>query len=188
MESSISLLSSGEHLDCITKQRAKGPTGRRLPRAAKSRLYPAADVIQQQQRSESLPKLEEPVVRLGHIKHAAIPSNRLISRMMELDDDGDEPAPVNSASSQVTVVDEGQQTTTVPDHSSFDQSWFLQERNSSTSSSRRASALSPAETPLLAVGPEQLNCTSPTPKSSTVTATGSVAPRQANRYSTCNFL
>ncbi|KAI9556751.1 hypothetical protein GHT06_016542 [Daphnia sinensis] len=56
LEASISLMNSGEHLDCITKQRAKGPTGRRLPRQAKSRLYPTDAV--QQQRSESLPRLE----------------------------------------------------------------------------------------------------------------------------------
>uniref|UniRef100_A0A0P5P3A1 Uncharacterized protein n=1 Tax=Daphnia magna TaxID=35525 RepID=A0A0P5P3A1_9CRUS len=57
LEASISLVKSGEHLDCMTKQRAKGPTGRRLPSQAKSRLYPT-DAVQQQQRSESLPRLE----------------------------------------------------------------------------------------------------------------------------------
>ncbi|XP_046439129.1 uncharacterized protein LOC124190492 isoform X4 [Daphnia pulex] len=61
LETSILLLNPGEHLDCITKQRAKGPTGRRLPRQAKSRLYPASDAVQQQQRSESLPRLEPAV-------------------------------------------------------------------------------------------------------------------------------
>ncbi|XP_057373697.1 uncharacterized protein LOC130694636 [Daphnia carinata] len=57
-DASISLVNAGEHLDCMTKQRAKGPTGRRLPRQAKSRLHPTDAVQQPQQRSESLPRLE----------------------------------------------------------------------------------------------------------------------------------
>lgn len=49
-----------EHLDCVTKQRAKGPAGRRLPRHARPR---PADADAAQHRSESLPRLEDPATR-----------------------------------------------------------------------------------------------------------------------------
>lgn len=195
LETSILLLNPGEHLDCITKQRAKGPTGRRLPRQAKSRLYPASDAVQQQQRSESLPRLEpavnnDPVnIRLGHVKHAAIiPGNRLINRMMELDSvDEDEstvvvepdPPPVPI----LKIPDEDKLA--VPDHSGFDQSWFL----GSARASSGPTTLSPSpQTELIGggagAGAEQSDAQS---SSSTSLPTG-VTSRPANRYWTCNFL
>jgi len=186
MKSTETSLETATPLDCITKQRAKGPTGRRLPRQAKSRLYPASDAVQQQ-RSESLPRLEpvnnDPVhIRLGHIKHATIiPANRLINRMVELDEVDDEstvavepdpPAPILPAD------DEDKQT--VPDHSGFDQSWFL---GSSRASSGPTS--SRPQTQLIGVGPEQ---TDDVAQSSSTSLPTGVTPRPANRYWTCNFL
>lgn len=197
LENSILLLNPGEHLDCITKQRAKGPTGRRLPRQAKSRLYPASDAVQQQQRSESLPRLEpavnnDPVnIRLGNVKHAAIiPGNRLINRMMELDSvdedestvvvEPDPPPPVPI----LKIPDDDKLA--VPDHSGFDQSWFL---GSARASSLGPITLSPPpQTELIGggggAGAEQSDAQS---SSSTSLPTG-VTSRPANRYWTCNFL
>jgi hypothetical protein len=197
LENSILLLNPGEHLDCITKQRAKGPTGRRLPRQAKSRLYPASDAVQQQQRSESLPRLEpavnnDPVnIRLGNVKHAAIiPGNRLINRMMELDSvdedestvvvEPDPPPPVPI----LKIPDDDKLA--VPDHSGFDQSWFL---GSARASSGGPTILSPPpQTELIGgaggAGAEQSDAQS---SSSTSLPTG-VTSRPANRYWTCNFL
>lgn len=197
LENSILLLNPGEHLDCITKQRAKGPTGRRLPRQAKSRLYPASDAtVQQQQRSESLPRLEpavnnDPVnIRLGNVKHAAIiPGNRLINRMMELDSvdedestvvvEPDPPPPVPI----LKIPDDDKLA--VPDHSGFDQSWFL--GSARASSSGGPITLSPPPQTELIGGAGGAGAEQSDAQSSTSLPTG-VTSRPANRYWTCNFL
>ena len=206
IETSISLLNSGEHLDCITKQRAKGPTGRRLPRQAKSRLYPVTDAVQQQQRSESLPRLElqtansDPVnIRLGHIKHATIiPGNRLINRMLELDNVDDEANVVavsNSPDPPVSIAvlpadDDENNKQTTPDHSGFDQSWFLGSARASSSSAGLTSSSPPTE--LIGGGSELSDDVAQSKSSSTSGSLqnnqAGVTSRPANRYWSCNFL
>lgn len=207
LETSISLLNSGEHLDCITKQRAKGPTGRRLPRQAKSRLYPVTDAVQQQQRSESLPRLElqtannDPVnIRLGHIKHATIiPGNRLINRMLELDNVDDESNVVVAVSTSpdppvsieiLPADDDENNKQTTPDHSGFDQSWFLGSARASSSSAGLTSSSPPTE--LIGGGSELSDDVAQSKSSSTSGSLqnnqAGVTSRPANRYWNCNFL
>lgn len=165
--SAISLVSSSEHLDCITKQRAKGPTGRRLPRNVKSRLvFPLTDAVhqQQQQRSESLPRLEQsdPVnnIRSGPVKNPTLPcSSRLIDRMKEFE----------TVQQPVVVVEP---VATLPDHSGFDQSWFLDPSN-------RVST--PSSPEVVASQPERSN---PPPKS----PASPTRPALTNRSWSCNFL
>lgn len=206
LETSILLLNPGEHLDCITKQRAKGPTGRRLPRQAKSRLYPASDAVQQQQRSESLPRLEpvnnDPVnIRLGHVKHAAIiiPGNRLINRMLELDNVDDESNVVVAVSTSpdppvsieiLPADDDENNKQTTPDHSGFDQSWFLGSARASSSSAGLTSSSPPTE--LIGGGSELSDDVAQSKSSSTSGSLqnnqAGVTSRPANRYWNCNFL
>lgn len=191
LEASISLVKSGEHLDCMTKQRAKGPTGRRLPSQAKSRLYPT-DAVQQQQRSESLPRLElqaassDPAsnIRLSHIKHATIiAGNRLINRMMELDNVDESALVVDPAVCHPpTVDDDDGSKQTVPDHSRFDQSWFL--------GSARASVSTEVSPQLMAGGAEQCDDAIASKDStlSCVQNQTAVAPKPTNRSWNCTFL
>lgn len=133
--------SSHQHLDCITKQRAKGPSGRRLPRQAKSRLvYPDVQQ-QQQQRSESLSKLEQQqqqpmssgVCRSSQVAVLPVSNSRLLHRMMQEFDSSPSPSP---STSRQLVAD-------------FDQSWFMADvkRVASSSSSGPEVVVSGGNTP-----------------------------------------
>lgn len=158
----LALVNSAEHLDCITRNRAKAPAGRRLPRQLKGRggvVHPTTASVQHQQRSESLQDVQhrhhqqqqqqhqEPVIRLSSNvmlrQHAA--SNRLIHRMIEFDDSADMNTSRTSYANEgqrqaddAASVEQQEHAVAVPDYSNFDQSWFL--LASASSGVARASA------------------------------------------------
>ena len=127
---------SSTSLDCnITKQRAKGPTGRRLPRQVQSRLFPgpgaaATSAEDGEKRSESLPRLEmdQSLQRLNR-KHSTVnnmgmsmttstavsTSNQLINRLIRLEEGAPPPHPDPS---QSNLHDNS-------DDDNFDSTWFL---------------------------------------------------------------
>ena len=127
---------SSTSLDCnITKQRAKGPTGRRLPRPVQSRLFPgpgaaATSAEDREKRSESLPRLEmdQSLQRLNR-KHSTVnnmgmsmttstavsTSNQLINRLIRLEEGAPPPHPDPS---QSNLHDNS-------DDDNFDSTWFL---------------------------------------------------------------
>lgn len=128
---------SSTSLDCnITKQRAKGPTGRRLPRQVQSRLFPgpgaaATSAEDGEKRSESLPRLEmdQSLQRLNR-KHSTVnnmgmsmttstavstSTNQLINRLIRLEEGAPPPHPDPS---QSNLHDNS-------DDDNFDSTWFL---------------------------------------------------------------
>ena len=94
----LPLIAPEAHLDCITKQRARGPNGRRLPRHRLTVIEPDQGSNNgktqgddasggksdggRQQRSESLPRLEnEPTKRLNPTNLVVLPEDKLDSSL-----------------------------------------------------------------------------------------------------------